>query len=119
LGNVGYDYGGNKMSEQATAEKSEQLRNRLLYYQGEPLSVIFERIDECGGWPAGKKFLIVQHDIGKRHCYFLDRSVCDEWNSTLCSSDDYYESKLSPERRQSIVNEGVKIAIRKLGGIPK
>lgn len=98
--------------------KADKMTINELYYQGEPLGVMFARIDECGGWPLGKKFLIVQHDIGKRHCYFLDRSVYDEWNSTLCSSDDYYESKLSPERRQSIVNEGVKVAIRKLGGIP-
>lgn len=60
----------------------------------------FGRIDVCGGWPLGAKFVIVQHTVeNNRPCWFSDEPVRNEMNTVRNSADDYYWWKLSDERK--------------------
>ena len=68
----------------------------LYWNAGEPLETFFTRLDSLGGWPLGRQYCIVQHCCeSQRPCYFSNRRLHDEWNSTLCSSDEYYWWKIS------------------------
>lgn len=63
----------------------------------------FKRIDECGGWPTGMKYVTYQHTFeSKRPCYFGNENRRDEWNTTFHSADDYYLWKLSEEAKNEI-----------------
>lgn len=55
----------------------------------------FKRIDECGGWPVGAKWVTMTHSVeDKRPCYFTSKEIRDEWNTSIYSDKDYYLWKL-------------------------
>ena len=66
----------------------------------------FKRVDECGGWPIGMKYVTLQHTVeSKRSCYFGNEYRRDEWNTTFKTADDYYLWKLSEEAKDKIRTE--------------
>ena len=73
-----------------------------IYYLGsDTMEEFFTRIDNCGGWPLGRKFLTVRHTTeDERPCYFSDESIRDEWNTTMFSADEYYWWKMSDEAKE-------------------
>ena len=91
---------------------------KLHHVWTEPISEFFKRIDECGGWPIGKKYVGFEH-TDDRHAGFTDNVRCDGWWTTICSSDAYYLWKLSPEAkanwRQKIIND---VARGLIGSMP-
>jgi hypothetical protein len=78
----------------------------LFYLWCEPKDDFFRRVEEYGGWPFNAKWVGTRHGCEvQRVCTFTDLEVRDEWYTSIYSADDYYEWKLSPERRQKIKAE--------------
>ena len=69
----------------------------------EPMDEFFKRIDSLGGWPIGVRYVVMRHccDL-HRPCYFTDKYQHDEWNTTVCSSDDYYWWKVTKDKKEEI-----------------
>lgn len=71
-----------------------------------PSEVFFEKIDKFGGWPLKAKSVVMKHGT-ERDCYFSElEDVRDEWNTSVCTADDYYRWKLSPKAVEEIKKEG-------------
>ncbi len=89
-------------TKQSVAEKKVEL-----YHVGsEPIEDLFQRIDNCGGWPPNSSFIAVHHSLQKqRPCEFMDRKIRNPWWTTIATSDDYYLWKLSDEAILKIKNE--------------
>lgn len=70
----------------------------------------FQRIDSCGGWPLGMRFISIFHDgPGKgRRCAFGNQRLRTDWWTTICEADDYYWWKLSPDGKQKYIERSVK-----------
>jgi hypothetical protein len=66
-----------------------------------------KRIDECGGWPVGFRFVSFYHQVESngRPCEFSNDYRRDGWWTTIATADDYYRWKLSPEAMKKIENE--------------
>lgn len=79
-------------------------KTRLHHIWTEPLEKFLARIDEFGGWPVNAKFVTMAHS-DERECEFTDRNMRTEWWTTICSADDYYRWKLSPEMMKEIESE--------------
>jgi hypothetical protein len=96
----------------------ENDKKQLYHLWCEPLENFLKRIDECGGWPYNAKSVVMKHCCEReRPCYFsLAENVRDEWNTSICSADDYYIWKLSDSAKQKIRDEERKRIIRQLGG---
>jgi hypothetical protein len=73
----------------------------------------FTRIDKFGGWPIGQKYIQFYHG-NDRHCTFSNEYVRSEWWTTICSSDNYYRWKLSPEAILKIKTEAKQELIQEL-----
>ena len=82
----------------------------------EPLEAFFARIDKFGGWPVEKRFVGFVH-TKERKAGFTDEPIRHGWWTTICSSDEYYRWKLSPEAIAKIHREERRRIIRKLGGM--
>lgn len=54
----------------------------------------FERIDACGGWPVGMRYVSFEHAT-ERLCEFGNEYLNTGWWTTVASADDYYLWKLS------------------------
>jgi len=76
----------------------------------------FKKVDECGGWPLNKKYVMYHHSEDRR-CEFADEYVRNGWWTTLYSTDDYYKWKLSKKAIDEIKLEARREIIRELGGI--
>lgn len=77
---------------------SEQ-KKFLFHRWGEPLEDFLKRIDEFGGWPYNAKSVVLKHN-DERSCYFsISEDVRNEYNTSICTSDDYYWWKLSQKRK--------------------
>lgn len=69
---------------------------RLYHIWCETKENFFNRIDEYGGWPLNKKYVVFKHVVEcERPCYFTDQHIHNEWYTTLYSCDEYYWWKIS------------------------
>jgi hypothetical protein len=64
----------------------------------------FLRIDKCGGWPLGKKYVAFKHSEG-RECEFVDRPIRSGMWTSVASADDYYWWKVSQKKRDELKQE--------------
>jgi len=79
---------------------------RLYHRWMESNPEFFSRIDACGGWPLGKKYVSFFHDIGiERRCEFGDTHLRNEWWTTIATADEYYWWKISTEYKAVIAAE--------------
>lgn len=71
------------------------------------LADFFKRIDECGGWPVGMRYVSFYHQVESngRPCEFSNDERRDGWWTTVAEADQYYRWKLSPEAMEKIERE--------------
>ena len=79
----------------------------------EPIETFFQRIDECGGWPVGNKYVSFYHSTD-RECTFGNINLRTGWWTTIATADEYYFWKLSDEYRAKIREEQKQVLIRQL-----
>jgi hypothetical protein len=92
-------------------------RTRLYHsHPGEKQEDFFKRIDEFGGWPVGKRYVIFAH-TDERECEFSDNYVSTGWWTTICDADEYYTWKLSPEGKAKIMEKAKERIINSLRGM--
>lgn len=77
---------------------------KLHHKYGEKKEEFFQRIDEFGGWPVGKRYVGFEHSE-QRFADFTDEYVSGGWWSTICAADDYYYWKVSQEFKNRIRKE--------------
>jgi hypothetical protein len=70
----------------------------------EPQHKFFQRIDECGGWPVGMKYVSFAHS-DKRECQFGNEYLRTGWWTTIADSDEYFLWKLSDEAKRKLKAE--------------
>jgi len=82
---------------------------KLYHVWMEPIEKFFRRIDDLGGWPLGKTYVVMHHSLMKnRQCKFMNAKMSTEWWTTICHADRYYEWKLSPLGLDKIRQDGTK-----------
>jgi predicted metal-binding transcription factor (methanogenesis marker protein 9) len=78
------------------------MNENIYYCLDEPIENVFKRIDACGGWRAGATHLITHCCKIKQPCYFSKIAVHNDYNTTICSADEYYWWKISNEGQAQI-----------------
>ena len=63
--------------------------------------IFLERVDKCGGWKRGTKYVSFYHD-GKRECVFGNDYLRTEWWTTICDIDEYLWWKISDIHKAKI-----------------
>ena len=83
--------------------KAMDLMDDLHCFADESDDDFFRRIDEFGGWPLDMEYVHVKRTIeNKRPCWFSNKPIKDEWNTTQYSRDDYCWWKISSDKKKQI-----------------
>ena len=77
---------------------------RLHHVWTESDDSFFQRVDDFGGWPLGKKYVSFHHS-DERHCEFGDHYLRTGWWTTVATADDYYWWKISAEKKKKLYKE--------------
>ena len=83
------------------------MENKKLYYTGGMSKEdFFKKIEGNGGWPLDKRYVSVFHTVDiKRECSFDNKSLRNEWWTTLYDVDDYLWWKMSPDGKKKFVKQ--------------
>ena len=87
----------------------------LKHVYGETQDSFFAKIDSFGGWPVGYKYVSFFHgNWDNRYCSFTNTFRCNDWWTTVYTSDDYYFWKLTEEKKLDIFRKNKSIIINQL-----
>lgn len=75
---------------------------------------LIEQIDAAGGWLLTAKSLVMRHGT-ERDCYFSgEKSVYNEWNTSVLTSDEYYWHKVSVSFKEAKLVEHTRNYVRRM-----
>jgi hypothetical protein len=84
----------------------------------EPDESVFQKIQDTGGWPAGRPFLSFYHTTDSdRMCEFTTQRLRTEWWTTFLVEDDYLWWRISKSRKAQIRREIIQEFKLKIAGL--